>query len=182
MKKIFAALLVFCVIFSFSACKTEQTTEPDLISEATHPAFAEAGTTPTVYAVVSNENPTIGEEVTITVKLCNAGLLASVDLIAEYDSNALKIEHTAGSTIPEVVDMLKIDEGTITYGGFVMKSASVADETMFVLTVTPLTGAAGTQTIQLKPVNFLVAKDETGNETDDMTLQLQTKDIVLNIQ
>lgn len=182
MKKIISIFLVFAIIFVFAACTDEQ---PDAsVSEngATQAVIADFGTTPTVYAIVSNENPAVGEEVTVTVKLCNAGLFSSIDLIAEYDSNALSVEYTGGCTISDIVDTVKIDAGKISYGGFVMRSAEVTDATLFELTITPQAGASGTQTIQINGINFLVALDTDGNATDDKTSQLQTNNIVLNIQ
>ncbi len=182
MKKIIAISLIFTLIFAFAACGSDQTDDIDNATEATQDVLAEYGSTPTVYAIVSNENPAVGEEVTVTVKLCNAGLFSSIDLLGSYDSNALLVEYTSIGTIPDMVDTLKNVDGKISYGGFVMRSASVTDETLFELTVTPLPGATGTQTIQINGVNFLMALDEQGNETVDKTTQLQTNNIVLNVQ
>ncbi|MBE6811577.1 MAG: hypothetical protein E7523_01710 [Ruminococcaceae bacterium] len=182
MKKIISISLILAIIFAFTACQYEQPNEDVTDNEATQSVIADFGTTPAVYAIVSNENPAVGEEVTVTVKLCNAGLFSSIDLTADYDSNALSVEYTEVGTIPDIVDTLKVDAGKISYGGFVMRSAEVTDETLFVITVTPLPGASGTQTIRINGLNFLIALDEQGNETVDKTNQLQTKSITLNIQ
>ncbi|MBQ3519439.1 MAG: hypothetical protein IKJ63_04815 [Clostridia bacterium] len=182
-KKIITISLILTMIFAFAACQTEQNTEDEATeNSATQSAIAEFGTNPTVYAVVSNANPAIGEEITVAVKLCNAGLFSSIDLVADYDSNVLDVEYTSVGTIPDLVDTLKVDTGKISYGGFVMRSAEVTDETLFELAVTPLPGAGGTQTIQLSGINFLIALDAEGNETADKTNLLQTENIVINVQ
>ncbi len=182
MKKIISISLILAMIIAFTACKNEQPDDSVSDNEVTQSVIADFGTTPTVYAVVSNENPAVGEEITVTVRLCNAGLFSSIDLVADYDSNALSVEYTGIGSIPDVTDTLKVNDGKISYGGFVMRSAEVTDESLFELTVTPKPGATGTQTISLHGINFLVALDADGNTTDDKTNQLQTKDIVLNIQ
>ncbi len=182
MKKIISITLILAVIFAFTACTTEPAADDTTENEATESVIAQFGTTPTVYAIISNENPAVGEEITVTVKLCNAGLFSSIDLTADYDSNALAVEYTGACTIPDIVDTLKVNAGKISYGGFVMRSAEVADETLFELTITPQAGASGTQTIQLNNLSFLIALDENGNQTEDRTTLLQTNNIVLNIQ
>ena len=91
--RIIALLACLVLLICFSSCaKTQPTNAPAEQTNAdtqSIPMIQESiNGTPTVYAEVSNENPAIGETVTVTVKLCNTAKLSSVDLRFTYDDAA----------------------------------------------------------------------------------------------
>ncbi len=184
--RIIALLACFVLLICFSSCaKTQPTSAP---AEQTNtdtqsiPMIQESiSGTPTVYAEVSNENPAIGETVTVTVKLCNTAKLSSVDLLFTYDDAAYTVNQIGTSDIPNIVDSLNNDSGTLSYAGFVLRSEDVYDNTLFVLSVTPNENARYSNSFKSECLCLLTAADAEGNTTLDKTREVLTQDIVFNI-
>lgn len=190
MKKSICLLLAICMlVIAAAGCASnaEQSTDKNTdnnISDITEAASTDAHSFagPTLYAVVSNPNPAVGEEIIVDIRLCNADLFSAIDFNLQYDEDSFSVRQTGYCDIPEMVNNMNVANGKCAYAGFVMKTANVEDANLFSLAISPKNNASGTHTFTFNKLSFVLSADAQGSETLDKINELHTEPFVLTVQ
>ncbi len=184
--RILALFACMILLAGLSSCAKTQPTnasaEPTEDNTVSIPVIQEAiSGTPALYAEISDNSPAIAETVTVTVKMKNTAYFSSVDIMLIYDDAAYTVTPAGMSDIPNIVDSLNVDSGSISYGGFVLRSENVYDNTLFTINVTPNENARFSNSMRMECLCLLTSTEESGTQTIDKTHEVLTEDIIFTV-
>lgn len=185
MKKFFCICLATALMFSLCSCVSRQN-EDDIQNTETSSAYSEITASPVISLSADTEEAAPGDTVNITVNISDAPLVACYEISVFADERLIYIDSE------ECDKSEMINEGTYKetekpyfyMSGISLTACDLIDNDVFVITYTVDEDAASGEELSLtvSTSSFMLATDETGNDTQEVFNKTTCKDVSVKVK
>ena len=110
-----------------------------------------------------------GDAFTVSVRIADAALFASLSMYLEFDPAKLTVEDTESGDAG-LMDAFRTRDGRLSYAGLVMETVNLTDSELFSVVFRVNDGApAGTVSVAAVAEQYMIGTDASGARTKDLT-------------